>query len=213
MEAQDNITCKVVLVGDTGVGKTCIIQRYVNNNYVEGGESTVASTYTYKVLNYPKLNKSISFDIWDTAGQELYRALAKNFYLNASIGILVYDIRRKSSFESIQNYWYEQLKESGEENMIIGIAGNKCDLFGEEDVDEEEVKKFAKSIGAVFKLTSCKECIGIDELFEECGKKYLEVNNLIGSENKRKSDKGKVKLNENINNNNENENKGRKKCC
>ena len=80
MEAQDNITCKVVLVGDTGVGKTCIIQRYVNNNYVEGGESTVASTYTYKVLNYPKLNKSISFDIWDTAGQELYRALAKNFY-------------------------------------------------------------------------------------------------------------------------------------
>jgi len=213
MEAQDNITCKVVLVGDTGVGKTCIIQRYVNNNYVEGGESTVASTYTYKVLNYPKLNKSISFDIWDTAGQELYRALAKNFYLNASIGILVYDIRRKSSFESIQNYWYEQLKESGEENMIIGIAGNKCDLFGEEDVDEEEVKKFAKSIGAVFKLTSCKECIGIDELFEECGKKYLEVNNLIGSENKSKNNKGKVKLNENINNNNENENKGRKKCC
>ena len=213
MEAQDNITCKVVLVGDTGVGKTCIIQRYVNNNYVEGGESTVASTYTYKVLNYPKLNKSISFDIWDTAGQELYRALAKNFYLNASIGILVYDIRRKSSFESIQNYWYEQLKESGEENMIIGIAGNKCDLFGEEDVDEEEVKKFAKSLGAVFKLTSCKECIGIDELFEECGKKYLEVNNLIGSENKIKNDKGKVKLNENINNNNENENKGRKKCC
>ena len=213
MEAQDNITCKVVLVGDTGVGKTCIIQRYVNNNYVEGGESTVASTYTYKVLNYPKFNKSISFDIWDTAGQELYRALAKNFYLNASIGILVYDIRRKSSFESIQNYWYEQLKESGEENMIIGIAGNKCDLFGEEDVDEEEVKKFAKSIGAVFKLTSCKECIGIDELFEECGKKYLEINNLIGSENKIKNDKGKVKLNENINNNNENENKGRKKCC
>ena len=213
MEAQDNITCKVVLVGDTGVGKTCIIQRYVNNNYVEGGESTVASTYTYKVLNYPKFNKSISFDIWDTAGQELYRALAKNFYLNASIGILVYDIRRKSSFESIQNYWYEQLKESGEENMIIGIAGNKCDLFGEEDVDEEEVKKFAKSIGAVFKLTSCKECIGIDELFEECGKKYLEVNKLIGSENKSKNDKGKVKLNENINNNNENENKGRKKCC
>ena len=212
MENQDNITCKVVLVGDTGVGKTCIIQRYVNNNYVEGGESTVASTYTYKVLNYPKLNKSISFDIWDTAGQELYRALAKNFYLNASIGILVYDIRRKESFESIKNYWHEQLKESGEENMIIGIAGNKCDLFQDEEVSEEEAKQFAKSIGAVFKLTSCKECIGIDELFEECGRKYLEVNNLLGSENKSKSDKGKVKLSENTNDN-VNENKGRKKCC
>ena len=75
--------------------------------------------------------------------------------------ILVYDIKRKSSFESIQNYWYEQFKDSSEENMIIGIAGNKCDLFGEEDVDEEEVKKFAKSIGAAFKLTSCKNAFGL----------------------------------------------------
>ena len=125
----DNISCKVVLVGDTGVGKTCIIQRYVNNNYEENVESTVASTYTYKVLNFPNYNKSISFDIWDTAGQEIYRALAKNFYLNAAIGVLVYDIKRQSSFDSIKNYWYDQLKESGEENMIFAVAGNKCDFI------------------------------------------------------------------------------------
>ena len=174
----DNISCKVVLVGDTGVGKTCIIQRYVNNNYEENVDSTVASTYTYKVLNFPNYNKSISFDIWDTAGQEIYRALAKNFYLNAAIGVLVYDIKRQSSFDSIKNYWYDQLKESGEENMIFAVVGNKCDLFNEEEVDEEEAKKFAKSIGAIFKLTSCKESIGIDELFSECGKRYLEVNKL-----------------------------------
>ena len=212
MATQDNITCKVVLVGDTGVGKTCIIQRYVNNNYDENTESTVASTYTYKVLQYPKYQKSISFDIWDTAGQEIYRALAKNFYLNASIGILVYDIKRQSSFDNIKNYWYDQLKESGEENMILGIAGNKCDLFNEEEVDEEEAKKFAKSIGAIFKLTSCKESIGIDELFSECGKRYLEVNKLIGNEVKVKKDSGNIKLGgtnatNNVNNNN------KKKCC
>ena len=99
MEGKDNITCKDVLVGDSGVGKTCIIQRYVNNNYNENTESTSASTYTYKVVDYKQFNKSISLYIWDTAGQELYRALAKNFYLNASICILVYDIRRKESFE------------------------------------------------------------------------------------------------------------------
>ena len=190
MEVQDNITCKVVLVGDSGVGKTCIIQRYVNNNFDENTESTSASTYTYKVVNYSEYNKSISFDIWDTAGQELYRALAKNFYLNASIGILVYDIRRKSSFESIKDYWYEQLKSSGEENMVFGIAGNKCDLFQEEEVPEEEARKYAKSIGAVFHLTSCKETIGIDELFQELGKKYLETNNMIDtSGNKENKDK------------------------
>jgi len=208
----DNISCKVVLVGDTGVGKTCIIQRYVNNNYEENVESTVASTYTYKVLNFPNYNKSISFDIWDTAGQEIYRALAKNFYLNAAIGVLVYDIKRQSSFDSIKNYWYDQLKESGEENMIFAVAGNKCDLFNEEEVDEEEAKKFAKSIGAIFKLTSCKESIGIDELFSECGKRYLEVNKLIGNEVKVKKDSGNIKLGgtnatNNVNNNN------KKKCC
>ena len=208
----DNISCKVVLVGDTGVGKTCIIQRYVNNNYEENVESTVASTYTYKVLNFPNYNKSISFDIWDTAGQEIYRALAKNFYLNAAIGVLVYDIKRQSSFDSIKNYWYDQLKESGEENMIFAVVGNKCDLFNEEEVDEEEAKKFAKSIGAIFKLTSCKESIGIDELFSECGKRYLEVNKLIGNEVKVKKDSGNIKLGgtnatNNVNNNN------KKKCC
>jgi len=208
----DNISCKVVLVGDTGVGKTCIIQRYVNNNYEENVESTVASTYTYKVLNFPNYNKSISFDIWDTAGQEIYRALAKNFYLNAAIGVLVYDIKRQSSFDSIKNYWYDQLKESGEENMIFAVVGNKCDLFNEEEVDEEEAKKFAKSIGAIFKLTSCKESIGIDELFSECGKRYLEANKLIGNEVKVKKDSGNIKLGgtnatNNVNNNN------KKKCC
>ena len=209
MEGKDNITCKVVLVGESGVGKTCIIQRYVNNNYNENTESTSTSTYTYKSIDYKKLNKSISFDIWDTAGQELYRALAKNFYLNASIGILVYDIRRKQSFEAIKDYWHEQLKEFGEENMVFGVAGNKCDLFQEEEVSEEEGKKFAKSIGAIFHLTSCKESIGIDELFEECGKKYLEVNNLINENVKENNDKIVIGKN---NANNTGEGKKKKFC-
>ena len=204
----DNITCKVVLVGESGVGKTCIIQRYINNSYNENTESTQASTYSYKTVEYKDFNKSISFDIWDTAGQELYRAVAKNFYINASIGILVYDIKRKESFEAIKNYWFEELKSSGEDNMIFGVAGNKCDLFQQEQVTEEEGKKFAKSIGAVFHLTSCKESIGIDELFEECGKKYLEMNKLIDSK-----EKGKIHLDKDkANNSNNNEGK-KKKCC
>ena len=193
MEGNNNVTCKVVLVGDAGVGKTCIIQRYVNDNYDENTESSISSTYTYKVVEYKEFNKSISFDIWDTAGQELYRAMSKNFYLNASIGILVYDIRRKDSFNSIKDYWYEQLKSSGEDNMIFGVAGNKCDLFDKEEVSEKEGKQFAKEIGAVFQLTSCKENIGIDELFMECGKKYLEANKLISE--KKPEEKGGVKLN------------------
>ena len=207
----NNITCKVVLVGDSGVGKTCIIQRYVNNDYNENNESTSTSTYTYKTLEYKEFNKTISFDIWDTAGQELYRALAKNFYLNASIGILVYDIRRKESFNAIKDYWYDQLKISGEENMIFGVAGNKCDLFQEEEVTEEEGKKFAKEIGGIFQLTSCKESIGIDDLFYECGKKYLETNNLV-TKNDKDENNNTIKITSDKNKNKANETK-RNKCC
>ena len=209
MERKDNLTCKVVLVGDSGVGKTCIIQRYVNNSYNENNETSSTATYTCKVVDYKNINKSICFDIWDTAGQEVYRAISKNFYLNASIGILVYDIRRKASFESIKDYWYEQLKESGEDNMIFGLAGNKCDLFNQEEVTEEEAKKFAKSIGAIFHLTSCKESIGIDDLFEECGKKYLEVNQMIDVNNI----KSKEKIVLDPKNINDKTSGRKKKCC
>ena len=206
----NTITCKVVLVGDSGVGKTCIIQRYVNNDYSENTESTSTSTYTCKTIEYKEFNKTITFDIWDTAGQELYRALARNFYLNASIGILVYDIRRKESFDSIKDYWYEQLKGSGEENMVFGVAGNKCDLFEEEKVSEEEGRKFAKSIGAVFHLTSGKESTGINELFEELGKKFLEANSLISGNTKGKNDNIIIDTNNNINKGNDNK---ENKCC
>ena len=210
MEQEEGPTCKVVLVGDSGVGKTCIIQRYVKNDFSEGTESTIASTYSYKVLDIKKYNQRLSLDIWDTAGQELYRALAKNFYLNAAVGILVYDIRRRESFESIKNYWYDQMKESGEENIIIGLAGNKCDLFQEEAVSEEEAKKFADSIGAIFKLTSCKESVGIDELFEECAQKYVEINNMVKKDNKPKP--GNLKLdNKKVPENNKG--KKKKKFC
>ena len=132
------------------------------------------------------------------------------FFLNASIGILVYDIKRKKSFESIQKYWYEELKNKGDENIIFGIAGNKCDLFQEEGVPEEKVKEFANEIGAVFELTSCKESIGIDELFEKLGKKYLEKNNLIDNVNENNKKAGSFSLSKENAKNNKG---GKKKCC
>ena len=92
--------------------------------------------------------------------------------------------------------------------MIFGVVGNKYDLFKEEQVREEEGKKFAESIGAVFHLTSCKESIGIDELFEECGKKYLESKNMISSD---KEEGGKIVLDKN--NNKENSSEKKRKCC
>ena len=81
MEGSDNIKYKVILVGDSGVGKACLIQRYINDKYSDDTESTSASTYTYKIVEYKNYNKTISLDIWDTAGQEVYRAMARYFSL------------------------------------------------------------------------------------------------------------------------------------
>ena len=194
MENQENITCKVVLVGESGVGKTSIINRYLNNKYNENQKSTFAPKFKNKVLNYPEYNKSISFDIWDTAGQEAYRSITKNFYVNAAIGVMVYDIRNRESFENIKKYWSQQLKDSGVQNIVLAIAGNKCDIFNEEEVSENEARQYADSIGAVFQLTSCKENIGIDELFKESGKRFLEANKLIAKEKKQKKENENLKI-------------------
>ena len=205
MKDKDNISCKVVLVGDTGVGKTSIIERYINDKYDENQKTTLVSSYTFKKIDIKKYNKSVSLDIWDTAGQEVYRSLSKNFYLNASIGILVYDISRKASFESIRDYWYEQLKTFGEEKMIFDVVGNKTDLFQREEVPENEARNFAKSINAGFHLVSCKDCVGIKDLFEDCGRKYLEDNDLT-KEDSNKKNKNKIIL--------EGDKKSeKKKCC
>ena len=205
MKDKDNISCKVVLVGDTGVGKTSIIERYINDKYEENQKTTLVSSYTFKKIDIKKYNKSVSLDIWDTAGQEVYRSLSKNFYLNASIGILVYDISRKASFESIRDYWYEQLKTFGEEKMIFDVVGNKTDLFQREEVPENEARNFAKSINAGFHLVSCKDCVGIKDLFEDCGRKYLEDNDLT-KEDSNKKNKNKIVLKED-------KKSEKKKCC
>ena len=111
-------TCKVVLLGESGVGKTCIIARFINNTFEENLISTTGASYAGKTMIFDEFGgKSIKFEIWDTAGQEKYRSLTKIFYKDAGAAILVYDITRKESFEEIQKYWINQIKEFAPKNI------------------------------------------------------------------------------------------------
>jgi small GTP-binding protein len=111
-------TCKVVLLGESGVGKTCIIARFINNTFEDNIMSTTGASYAGKTMSFDELNgQSIKFEIWDTAGQEKYRALTKIFYKDAGVAILVYDITRKDSFDEIKNYWHNQIKEFAPKNI------------------------------------------------------------------------------------------------
>ena len=111
-------TCKVVLLGESGVGKTCIIARFINNTFEENLISTTGASYAGKTMTFDEFGgKSIKFEIWDTAGQEKYRSLTKIFDKDAGAAILVYDITRKESYEEIQKYWINQIKEFAPKNI------------------------------------------------------------------------------------------------
>ena len=108
---------KVILLGDTGVGKTSIINRYISNTFSNVLTATPGASFTSKTIFLKDYNQSIKFEIWDTAGQEKYRALAKVFYKTAAVCILVYDITRKTSFEELKNYWINEVKSNASPNM------------------------------------------------------------------------------------------------
>jgi len=111
-------TCKVVLLGESGVGKTCIIARFINNTFEENLISTTGASYAGKTMTFDEYGgKSIKFEIWDTAGQEKYRSLTKIFYKDAGAAILVYDITRKESYEEIKKYWINQIKDFAPKNI------------------------------------------------------------------------------------------------
>jgi small GTP-binding protein len=166
---------KLVLIGESGVGKTSIITQFVDEKFVSDKQSTIGGTFNSKLVKCGN-GKNLKLEIWDTAGQERYRSVTKLFYKDANAAILVYDITNKNSFDQLQKYWAEQVKESSPKNIIIAIAANKCDLFDKEVVDEKTAREFAKNIGAIFSLTSAKSTAGINDLFIQISKKYSGAN-------------------------------------
>ena len=109
-EEKEAIPCKIVLIGESGVGKTSIISRYISNTFSSVLMATPGANFTTKTIYLKEQKQSIKFEIWDTAGQEKYRSLAKVFYKNAAVCILVYDITRRVSFEQLKEYWITELK-------------------------------------------------------------------------------------------------------
>ena len=112
--------CKVVLLGESSVGKTCIISRFVDNEFDKEILSTTGASYANKTLKFKDYNnKEILFEIWDTAGQEKYRSLTQLFYKDASIAILVYDITNEESYNELKNYWVNQIIEFAPKDISI----------------------------------------------------------------------------------------------
>ena len=163
--------CKVTLIGDSGVGKSSIIGRYVTGIFMENDSSTAGANFTQKT--FEKDGKKVRLNIWDTAGQERYRALGQNFYKDSYIICIVYDVTSKQSFKNIKEMWHPDVLKYGEKYHIISIVGNKCDKYEMEEVTEEEAQSYAEEIKAKFFLVSALNGNGIDRMFQTLAEEFL----------------------------------------
>ncbi len=156
---------KLILVGEAQVGKTAIINQYVQNIFEEEYIATIGQEKQTKEISL-KNGTKFKLEIWDTIGQDTYSAANKIFMRNAKIALLVYDITNKESFDRLNKFYQQVCDINGKDKVIIGVVGNKNDLYEERAVEEEEGKKYAEEIKASFFETSAKDHETIESLFE-----------------------------------------------
>ena len=162
----DDCVYKVLLLGDSTVGKTCFLLRYCDKTFQEAHLSTIGLDYRLKTMTL-KSGKNIKLQIWDTAGQDRFRAITKNYYKGANGIILIYDVTNVQSYENVKN-WISQIREEANPNVVIYLAGNKVDVSEQEKlVKTEDGKKIADEFKLKFYETSAKNGVNINEIFED----------------------------------------------
>ena len=163
---------KVLLLGNSYVGKTCILLRFSEDTYKDDYEVTIGLNYRIKTLNID--NNPIRMQIWDTSGEEKFKAIAKNFYRGAHGVLLIYDICEKNSFLDVKS-WIEQIIENTDnDNLVMILCGNKCDMEKERNISKNEGENLANSYKIPFFECSAKENINIDEIFNTLAKNIYE---------------------------------------
>ena len=156
------------MLGDSGTGKTSIIQRFVKNRFDPVCKSTQVNAMMSKSMPIPGFKTSARFQIWDTAGQEKFHSMASFYYQDAAAAVVVFDLTQPQSFDGVK-VWIKEIHEKRSESIVIVIAGNKADLIDEQKISPEVAKEYADSIGATLMIVSAKDDINISEIFIHIG--------------------------------------------
>lgn len=168
---EEEIKIKIMLLGESQIGKTSLIQRYVKNNFNLSYITTVGIDFQLKQIKMN--NKSIKLQIWDTAGQERFKNITKSYFHSSDGFIVGYDITSRLSFTNVST-WLKEINENAPEEIQKILIGNKCDL-NEREVTTEEGKKLAEENGMKFFETSAKNDINVKETFEAITEDILDV--------------------------------------
>lgn len=165
-----NKTCqfKLVLLGESSVGKSSLVLRFVKGQFHEFQESTIGAAFLTQTVQIDET--TVKFEIWDTAGQERYHSLAPMYYRGAQAAIVVYDISNKETFHKAQT-WIKELQRQANPNIVIALAGNKLDLANKRAVSFEEAKAYADESSLLFMETSAKTAANVMDIFTSIAKK------------------------------------------
>ena len=191
-----DLVYKILLLGDSEVGKSCFLMRYADNVFVDNYITTIGLDYKLKYIQLDS-GQVIKVQLWDTAGQDRYRTIAKNYYKGSHGILLLYDVTKSSSFENIRE-WIKDIREEVYEKAIIFLIGNKIDKKDQIKIKTEEGEKLAEEFNIPFFEASAKSGENVDEIFKALYKKISEVYVDIQQEGGRKLS---IK------------NKKNKKCC
>lgn len=153
---------KLVLLGESAVGKSSLVLRFVKGQFFEYQESTIGAAFLTQSVVVD--DATVKFEIWDTAGQERYHSLAPMYYRGAAAAIVVYDITSANSFERAKN-WVKELQKQGSANIVIALAGNKYDLKEQQEVTPETAREYAEENNIFFIETSAKTDHNVSQLF------------------------------------------------
>ncbi|XP_059081437.1 ras-related protein Rab-5C-like [Tigriopus californicus] len=153
---------KLVLLGESAVGKSSLVLRFVKGQFHEFQESTIGAAFLTQTLCLD--DTTVKFEIWDTAGQERYHSLAPMYYRGAQAAIVVYDITNQDTFTRAKN-WVKELQRQARPDIVIALAGNKCDLAQKRLVEYEEANAYAEENGLLFMETSAKSANNVNEIF------------------------------------------------
>ena len=175
---------KLMVIGETRVGKTSLIKKYTRDIFGGTYLTTVGIDFQEKIIKID--DKSIKLQIWDTAGEERFRNIAKNYFNTSDGFLLVYDITSKETLDKL-DYWYEQIKENAPENTKYILVGNKSDLENKREINIKDGDIFAKKYNINFFETSAKEGTNVHKVFEMLSSEIMRDINQKGHKNKEAS--------------------------
>jgi len=162
---EEEILYKIILVGESGVGKSSILVRFTDNTFTPHFAPTLGVDFNVKTIRNKETGQTVKLQLWDTAGQERFKSITQTFYRGSHGVIVVYDVTDPKSFDRCKN-WVEDINQNTQDGMIIILVGNKSDLTSQKKVSTEQGQALADSLNIKFLETSAKENFGVTQVFD-----------------------------------------------